>query len=443
MQDDSASPAPRKNKLATEPYKGVRDFYPEDQRVQNYLFDTMRLACERFGYEEYHASVLEPAELYRGKNAENEEIVNEQTYSFTDRGGREVTLRPEMTPTVARLIAAKRREIPFPARWFSIPNVFRYERPQRGRVREHWQLNADLFGVSGVEAEAELIALAAALLQSFGATPADYEVRINSRALVTLVHDEFGLSRDDSRALLRLIDRKNKMDPAEFELELAKIAKENAAGVGALLTATTLETFLASATALTRESDAARDLERLFELLHGLGIENARFDPTLARGFDYYTGIVFEVFDTSPENNRSMFGGGRYDRLLELFGDEKIPAVGFGMGDVTLRDFLESRSLLPAAASAAQLLIATVSAAQIPDAMKLAQRLRGRGARVAVNLTQKKLGDQLKYADRLNIPRVAVLGEDEVRTGQYALKHLASGNETVVSEADLLAAFEQ
>ncbi|KKT12874.1 MAG: Histidyl-tRNA synthetase [Parcubacteria group bacterium GW2011_GWC1_43_30] len=282
-------------KLGTDPYKGVRDFYPEDMAIQNYIFNTWRKVAEKFEYVEYGASILEPAELYKGKTSE--EIVNDQTFSFTDRGGREVILRPEMTPTLARMIAAERKSLKFPLRWFSIPNVFRYERPQRGRRREHWQLNCDLLGIPGIEADVEIISLAHAILRAFGAEEKDFEIRINSRK---------ALPKGVSMETIRKIDKGE-----EVGIEV-------------------------------RETDEIRSV---LDLLEKKGIKNARFNQKIVRGFDYYTGIVFEVFDTNPDNPRSLFGGGRYDNLLEIFDVDPIPAVGFGMGDITLRDFLETHKL--------------------------------------------------------------------------------------------------
>jgi len=249
------------SKLGTDPYKGVRDFYPEDMAIQNYIFDTWRKVAERFGYEEYGASILEPTEIYTEKSGA--EIINEQTFTFTDRGDRNVTLRPEMTPTLARMVAARRRNLKFPLRWYSIPNLFRYERPQRGRKREHWQLNCDLLGVAGIEAEKEIISLAYTIMKEFGARDEDFEVRINNSNI-----------------------------------------------------------------------DGFREVG-----------SNLVFDPTLTRGQTYYTGIVFEIFDANKENGRAIAGGGRYDNLLEMFEVEPIPAVGFGMGDITIRDFLETHGL--------------------------------------------------------------------------------------------------
>ncbi len=212
-------------KLSTEPYKGVRDFYPEDMFIQKHIFATMRTAVEKFGYVEYGASVLEPAELYRAKSGD--EIVNEQTYTFTDRGEREVTLRPEMTPTVARMVSARRRELGFPLRWYSIPNLFRYEQPQRGRVREHWQLNVDLFGPDSVDADIEIIAVAAEIMKKFGASHEDYTIRINSRKLLQQAIESKLIDPATYPQAVRLIDRKDKMTPEAFADGWKKLSNES------------------------------------------------------------------------------------------------------------------------------------------------------------------------------------------------------------------------
>lgn len=249
------------SKLGTDPYKGVQDFYPEDMEIQKYIFNIWRKISEQFGYQEYSASPLEPTELYTEKSGA--EIVNEQTFTFKDRGDRSVTLRPEMTPTLARMVAARRRNLKFPLRWYSIPNLFRYERPQRGRRREHWQLNCDLLGIAGLEADKEIVSMAYKIMREFGAKDEDFQIRMNN------------------------------CDINDFK-EVAP---------------------------------------------------NVAFDESLARGQTYYTGMVFEIFDTNKENSRSIAGGGRYDNLLEMFDIEPVPTVGFGMGDITLRDFLETHGL--------------------------------------------------------------------------------------------------
>lgn len=424
-----------KKKLPTESYKGVRDFYPEDMFLQNYITTTMKGAAESFGYVEYGASVLEPTELYEAKSGE--EIVNEQTYTFKDRGDRSVTLRPEMTPTVARMVAARRKELPFPLRWYSLPNVFRYERPQRGRLREHWQLNCDLFGVVGPRADAELIALAAHVLREFGADDSMFQIRLSHRDLLTvLLRDVFELGETESHQLTKLIDRKDKMSGEDFRLEAQRIAGTKAESFDQLLGVEDLESFLQVSETLAH-SKGARELMAVQEHLQAHGVQNVRFTPTLVRGFDYYTGTVFEVFDQSPENSRSLFGGGRYDGLVDLFGVEPVPAVGFGMGDVTVRDFLASHGLLPGYVSTTDLYLATVSPDFLTEAETLAGELRAKGLAVAVNLTDRKLGDQIKTADRQHIPFALVLGEDELASGSFKLKHLGTGEEKEVNREEI------
>ncbi len=388
--------------LSTEAYKGVRDFYPEDQAVQNYIFKVWRETVEKFGYVEYNASILEPAELYRAKSGE--EIVNEQTYTFTDRGDREVTLRPEMTPTVARLIAAKRRELSFPVRWYSIQNFFRYERPQRGRLREFWQMNCDMFGASGVEADVETIQLAYQIMKAFGAKDSDFKIRINSRELLDATFAKAGIIGENAQKLQKLIDKKSKID--NFEEEAGKI-------IGRMY---------------DLKFDQDPEIADVIAKLNALGITNAEFDPDLVRGFDYYTGIVFEIFDTNPINSRSLFGGGRYDDILALFGEDKVPAIGFAPGDVTMRDFLESRDLLPKYTSTTQLYLCN---AGIPfeRMAETAQIIRDKGISVAVDMSGKKIGDQIKKALKDAIPFIAVIGEDELNSGEITIKHLATEKE--------------
>ena len=389
--------------IGTEPYKGVRDFYPEDMAIQNYILQTMRKTAETFGYVEYSASVLEPAELYRAKSGE--EIVNEQTYTFTDRGEREVTLRPEMTPTLARMIAGKKKSLLFPIRWYSIPNLFRYERPQKGRLREHWQLNVDVFGIEDISAEVEIIEVANSIMKNFGVKSESFEIRINDRRLVDSALKELGLDDDQSYRMKKLLDKKNKID--NFEKEAEKIAGKK----------------------VSFNLTTNKDLDDVIGALKERGITNVVFDPYLMRGFDYYTGIIFEVFDKSGDNNRSLFGGGRYDRLLEIFGEKKIPAMGFGMGDVTIGDVLTTYNLLPEYVSTTHLYICTVDQDSFRSANDLAKTLRESNINVIVDMSGKKIGSQIEYASKKNIPFVICVGQNELESGNYTLKNLASGEE--------------
>jgi histidyl-tRNA synthetase len=405
--------------LSTESYKGVRDFYPEDMAVQNYIFGVWRKTVEKFGYNEYNASILEPAELYRAKSGE--EIVNEQTYTFHDRGDREVTLRPEMTPTVARMIAGKKRELGFPARWYSIPNVFRYERPQRGRLREHWQLNVDAFGIEGIEADIEAITVSYEIMKSFGAQDTDFQIKLSSRKLLNAIFSSwYELDELKGRALQKLIDKKNKMPEEVFQVEAEKIIGKPFA----FLNLTKDSTDYSSAMAIPVINQAKKELDSIIEALLFRGIKNISYDETLIRGFDYYTGTVFEVFDTDPQNNRSLFGGGRYDELLSLFGGESFPAFGFGMGDVTIRDFLETRKLLPAYISSTAYMICPMDENCLLYAETVADQLRSQGNNVAINYTYRPIGDQLKSAGKQGVPHVIVIGEEECTSRTYTIKDL-------------------
>jgi len=399
--------------------------------VQNFITNTMREAAESFGYVEYNASVLEPSEIYEAKSGE--EIVNEQTYTFIDRGDRSVTLRPEMTPTVARMVAGRRKELAFPVRWYSIPNLFRYERPQRGRLREHWQLNCDLFGVTDPAGDAEVIALAAHVLTHFGADNSMFEIRVNHRNLLdTLFRDVLELSETATYQLSKLIDRKDKMASEAFAEEAQGIIGEKSESLVRLLSASDLGGFLAISEEL-KQSTGAAELKSVLEHLKANGITNVSFSPTLVRGFDYYTGTVFEIFDTSPENNRSITGGGRYDGLVDLFGVEPVPAVGFGMGDVTVRDFLSGHNLTPAYTSPVDVYLVSISPEMLPHSEGLARYLREKGLSVAVDLSGRKVGDQIKTADKQGAPFVIVVGDEEVASGTFKLKHLGTGEEKAVS----------
>lgn len=401
-----------KEKLSTEPYKGVRDFYPEDQAFLNYLIATMRGVVERVGYVEYHASILEPSELFKSKGAQNEEIINEQSYTFTDRGGREVTLRPEMTPTVARMVAAKRRELGYPLRWYSIPNCFRYERPQRGRLREFWQLNVDIFGSYSPAADAEVVAVAYGLMKAFGASDGDFEIRIGSRTYINQIISDNKLSDEQGKALLSLLDRKSKISSVDFDAGLAGLGVNKS---------------------LLSPSNVPGDIATMLQDFSDAGIANIIYAPEVVRGFAYYTGMVFEVFDTHPQNNRALMGGGRYDNLTALFDDEPLPGVGFALGDETMRLFLETRGLIPSYLPPTKLYVAVTKPELALQAQTLAGSLRRSGVNVAVDFGERKLGDQIKMAAKHKIPWLMVVGEDELASGHYTVRNLQSGSEEKMS----------
>lgn len=415
--------------LSTQPYKGARDFYPEDYRHQRWMFGVCTEVLERYGYERYDAPMLEPLELYQAKSGE--EIVNEQTYQFEDRGGRKVVIRPEMTPTVSRMVAARRQELGYPLRWYSIPNLWRYERPQKGRLREHWQLNADIFGIEGVVAEQELIQIVDSIMRGLGAERSMYKIRLSDRVFINhVLVDYLGLDEVQTQSVSKMIDKMHKMDRADFLTHIDGLCTPSQREAGAvdkllaILEAKNLEALpeeLAS-------HESLNNLRTLLAALHEVGVTNAEFDATLMRGFDYYSGIVFEVFDKTPENNRSMFGGGRYDGLVGLFGVDPVPTVGFGMGDVVLADFLETHGLVPHLLPETHVYLA-VAGDVLDGAQKVAAELRKDGVNVALDISGKSLDKQLKTANKKGVPYVIVVGEQELESRQFKLKNMQSGEE--------------
>lgn len=425
--------------LSTQPYKGARDFYPEDKRIQKYMFTKLREAVEKFGYEEYDAPILEPTELYLSKG--NQEIIEEQTYTFMDRGERSVTIRTEMTPSVSRMVAGKRQELAYPLRWYSIPNLWRYERPQRGRLREFWQLNVDIFGVAGIEAELEMIQVVDAIMKNLGATHDMYQIKLNSRKFVDyLMREYLGLDEVQTASFIRLIDRIHKMDRAEFIVQadvLCTPSQREQGTVEKLLDVLDATRFSTLPLPL-QQHRSVRKLQQILEMLTANGIPNVSYDPTLMRGFDYYTDIVFEVFDTHPDNNRSLFGGGRYDGLVGLFGVEPVPTVGFGMGDVTLQNFLELHDLLPRLGPETNIYV--VLAGDIFErAGRVIYELREMGLNVAVDISGRKIGNQIKSAEKKGIHYVLILGENELNEEQYTLKNIYTGKEEKHSLARIVS----
>ena len=413
--------------LSTQPYKGARDFYPEDKRLQKYMFSLMRKSAEQFGYEEYDAPILEPVDLYLAKSGE--EIVTEQTYTFTDRGDRQVAIRPEMTPTVSRMVAAKRQELAYPLRWYSIPNLWRYERPQRGRLREHWQLNVDIFGVDNLLAEAEVIQVADAILKAAGATHDMYTIKVNSRKLMDFIFiDYLHLDSVQIHMVSKLIDRMRKMERDEFMAEVDAVFTPTQRDQGAsnkligLLRIKSLEHL----PEVIRHSNPAMELKELMHTLKEARITNAIFDITIMRGFDYYTGIVFEIFDENPDNNRSMLGGGRYDGLVGLFGVEPVPTVGFGFGDVTFQNFLVGHDLMPPIRPETDVYIVLIGTVYA-RAQRVIDEMRDMGVRVAVDITGAKADKQIKTAVKKGIHYVMFIGEKEIEEEQYEIKNLMTG----------------
>ncbi|NCU30449.1 histidine--tRNA ligase [Candidatus Saccharibacteria bacterium] len=421
--------------LSTQSYKGSRDYYPAEKRVQNYIFSVWREVAESFGYEEYGAPLLEPLEIYAAKSGQ--EIVNEQTYQFVDRGGRNVTIRPEMTPTIARMVAGRQQEIGYPARLYSIANFMRYERPQKGREREFWQLNTDIFGVSNAQADAEIIRLSDTVMQKFGAKRNMYTIRINNRNLINFMMAQYlQLDAIQSQLMIKLFDKKNKMTPAQFREQAEAILDPDYVHEGLRKITKLVEaTSMADLPQEILASEAVSDIQTLFTLLHESGINNVKFDITLMRGLDYYTGMVFEVFDELPENNRAMFGGGRYDSLTTLFGATPLPVVGMAIGGTTVEEFLKGHELLPKLSSTTDVYMVVLENVE-KSAQIVANKLRVENIKVAVDITGRKIDKQIKSAVKMNIPYLLFVGEEEVASDTYRLKD-------IVTEQEITAGIER
>jgi len=418
--------------LSSEPYKGARDWYPEEMRLRNYIFSMWHKVVMSYGYEAYDAPILEPVDVYAAKSGQ--ELVNEQTYSFIDRGERRVAIRPEMTPSVSRMIAARQQEIPMPARWYNIGQFMRYERPQRGREREFWQLNCDLFGLDGPLADAEIISIGDQIMQGFGATDSMYTIKINNRRIINFLMAQYlELDAVQAQLMIKLFDRKNKIASEAFRDQAIDIfgnesAKEGLQKLAQLVAAKTM----ADLPEMLRESDAVREIQELFTYLERAGVKNAVFDITLMRGLDYYTGTVFEFYDTHPENNRALFGGGRYDGLVGLFGASPVSAVGIAPGLTTTELFLKTHELIPDLTSSTDVYLIVVGDA-LRGAQRVAADLRNVGINVELDFTGRKIDKQLKTAVKKMIPYILVVGEDELKSEVYPLRNAMTREEEKLS----------
>ncbi|HET7449105.1 MAG TPA: histidine--tRNA ligase [Gaiellaceae bacterium] len=418
------------------PLPGFRDFYPDELAQRAHVMAAWRRVARRYAFQEYDGPPLEPLDLYTKKSGE--EIVG-QLYNFTDKGGREVSLRPEMTPTVARMVAARANALRKPVRWFSVPQLFRYERQQKGRLREHYQLNVDIFGEPDVSADAELLAVAIDMMRELGLTGDDVVARVSDRRLLTDYLLAVGVPESGVSAAYGVIDKVERT-PKDVSREklVAAGASDAAADRVLALPGASLAEFMSTLREAGRYGDAAAQFERYFAFLTAL-VPDAerwvRFDPSIVRGLAYYTGIVFELFDRRGEF-RAICGGGRYDNLLEALGGVAMPALGFGMGDVVLGELLRARGLMPAGTATVDYWVAGADTVAMPRVMGVAARLRARDRSVEYALREQALGRQLKAAASAGARRVVILRD---ASGEEAtVKTLADGNEQVVRLDDWL-----
>jgi histidyl-tRNA synthetase len=411
--------------LSTQGYRGTRDFYPDLQRLRQWLNSKVKTTLEGYGYEEYDGPILEPLELYASKSSE--EIVAEQLYSFEDRGGRRVGIRPEMTPTLARMVASKAKELVKPIRWYSIPTCMRYERPQRGRLREFSQLNVDLFGGNPLDEDIEILLTCHDLLVALGANASDFEIRVNHRGLVDdLLFGVLKLNESQKAPVLRLLDKKDKLSPEAFREEAAKLwlSEKDIA---------TLEDFMSRPLEHIRPllGENTEHLDaisaRIASLCKLIPAQCIRFDATIMRGFDYYTGLVFEIYDTHPDNRRALFGGGRYDNLVGAFGTDALPGIGYGVSDVSLLNFMEVHQLTPKICKKTDVAVIRFSESDRTSALELSRQLRAHGINTETTLLNTKFGKQIQWAEKTGAKAVVFRGEEELKNQTFCCKWLSSG----------------
>ena len=419
-----------KNKLSTSPYKGTTDTYPEDMLTNNYIFDTWKSVAQRFGFEEYDTPLIEETALYIAKSGD--EIASTQLYNFVDKGGREIAIRPEMTPSLARMIAAKKNDLTLPLKWFNIGKYYRYEKPQRGRRREFIQLNIDILGIPTLEAELEIFQYILAVMEEFKAPKETYEIRVNSRYLLDYLFEEIlRLSEEKKAKVGRAIDNYTKLGKEAF-VEYLKELELTEKQINSILEF--LNSTLEDLKKIADKSDGAKQLIELFAKAEELGLTNIRFEPSIMRGLAYYTGTVIEMFDIgSKENPRALFGGGRYDDLLSMFGQEELPAFGIGWGDTTTRDYLETYGLIPETKTDTKVFLPLFDIKLYAYIQKIAKGLRTKGINTETQLTAIKFGNQLKYASKKNIPWVMIIGEDEINAKKVQLKNMETGEQNLVT----------
>ncbi len=411
--------------------KGTRDFYPDQMAIRRWMFDIIRRVSTRFGYQEYDGPCLEFIDLYAAKSGE--ELVKEQSFVFTSRGGEDLTLRPELTPTLARMVAQKQYDLPLPLRWWSIGPMWRYEKPQRGRTREFFQWNIDLVGAGSVAADAEIVAVAATFLKEAGLSPDQVRIYVNNRRLMDAAFARLEISKDLGKQVFRVVDKLDKLSEPAWR----KYALESG------LTETQVDALLE----LLNDNDLWQESEELvefFKLLAAFGIQDyVQYNPRVIRGLDYYTGTVFEAFELGGQG-RAIFGGGRYDNLVADVGGNALSGVGFAMGDVVIELVLTDAGVIPAnLGEKPQVLVTVFDEATLPESLKAAVRLREAGLRTVVYPEADKMGKQFKFADKLDIPVAVILGPDEVKAGQAAVKNLKTREQVVAARADLVSEVEK
>ena len=417
----------------TQGVRGTRDFYPEDMRIRNWLFDNFQSAARSHGFEEYDSPVLEHEELYTRKQGEE---ITQQLYNFEDKGGRSVALRPEMTPSLARMVMARAGALPTPIKWFSIPQCWRYERTQRGRGREHYQWNVDIWGSDAIQADAELLSVLVSFFEGVGLNADDLVIRISSRKVLEEVLGSLGISGDAFAATCIIVDKMDKLPAEAVEQQLSEQGL-NSDAIAAIQSILGLSDLDSLASALGEDSEAVTELASLFDLVDAYGIADwIAFDASVVRGLAYYTGPVFEAHDRAGKL-RAICGGGRYDRLLSSLGGNDMPATGFGFGDMVIMELLNEKGLVPDLPSGNQDIVIAIDEDLRSAAMSVATKLRASGRLVDLVLEDKRMKWAFRHAERTGAQRLVMVMPDEWAAGNVRIKELESGEESDVAVGDL------
>ena len=417
----------------TKGVRGTRDFYPEDMRIRNWLFDNFQSAARSHGFEEYDSPVLEHEELYTRKQGEE---ITQQLYNFEDKGGRKVALRPEMTPSLARMVMARAGALPTPIKWFSIPQCWRYERTQRGRGREHYQWNVDIWGSDAIQADAELLSVLVSFFERVGLNADDLVIRISSRKVLEEVLGSLGISGDAFAATCIIVDKMDKLPAETVEQQLSEQGL-NSDAIAAIQSTLGLSDLDSLASALGEGSEAVAELATLFDLVDAYGISDwVAFDASVVRGLAYYTGPVFEAHDRAGKL-RAICGGGRYDRLLSSLGGNDMPATGFGFGDMVIMELLNEKGLVPDLPSGNQDIVIAIDENLRSAAMSVATKLRASGRLVDLVLEDKRMKWAFRHAERTGAQRLVMVMPDEWAAGNVRIKELESGEESDVAVGDL------
>ena len=435
--------------LSTSPYKGTKDFYPEEQLVQNFIFEKWREVCLSHSFEEYQTPIIEPKEIYEAKSGED--VGNKELFTFTDLGDRQLCLRPEMTPSVTRIVSGKYKELPKPIKYFSIGSFYRNERPQKGRNREFWQINADIFGEGNIYSDLETISLAIDIMNKFKAPSNSYAFYLNHRVLISDFLNLIEVETSKTIPVIRIIDKYEKLSPHIFESELQKYLNDTQ--INQIAKFLTLE--FENLTSIFPEIETNKGYQEIMELLETIKKIypeiNIFFKGSLVRGFDYYDGLVFEVYDLNPDNNRSLYGGGRYNGLANIFGQQNFPAVGFAVGNETFRIFLENWNLIPPINEILNLKKVAIFGIKNPESdvshenlihyiFETSNTLRKNLKNIAIDtlLELKSPSSGLDYASNKNYDYAILVGPDEYLNSSVSIKDLKTGEQNLFNLPELL-----